>query len=131
MLDVSARRERPVLSNAKFWVLTVRWSPNGAKLLYTVQPSFDRPATELHIVNADGSGEQKLLMGNAGVSGTLRDAAWQDDSTILLLMLDAKKVLHIYQAALNNLNPNALKELGIVQGSTAPNSFDEFVYVPR
>jgi Tol biopolymer transport system component len=131
VLDTSTRRETPLVRHAKFWASNLRWSPNGAKLLYTVQSKFDQPVTELHIRNADGSGEQKLVIGKGGVSGTFRDVAWKDDSSILLLMLDSKKVLHVYQAALNNLNPSALKELGTVQGSTAPNLFDEFVHVPR
>jgi Tol biopolymer transport system component len=130
VLDIGSGESKPVLQDGKFWIPTLRWSPDAQRLLYTKQGDMGALITALVVLNADGTNEQTLPIGGSGVRGILKDAAWRDNNTLLLLIADNENKLHLYSLALDNLQPNALQEVAAFDGPKSEGITPRILYVP-
>ncbi len=128
ILNVNDGGMKMVAQNAPNWISIVRWSPDGTRLLFSKQSNLTDSPTELVIARADGTIEQTLPIPKA--RGTLKDAAWRDDGTLLLLFVPDTKELHLYQAATDHWNADAWNRLAVLEGSSRPFANTRIVYVP-
>lgn len=131
VIDLQSGQAQTLIKDAKIWIATLRWSPDASRLLYTRQADMSGLVTALVVMAADGSGEQVLPIGGAGVRGVLYDAVWRDNDTILLLAGDSENKLHLYQVATNNFKPDALQEVGELEGPKTQGVTPRILYIPK
>lgn len=129
-LDLETGAATPLITDGKFWVQGVRWAPDAKHLLYLKQANLGLPFNELVVTTPDGTGEQTLLMGENGVPRILHDAAWSGNNTLLLLISDATNQLRLYEATVDALNADALREVAVFEGGQLPNVPPRILYVP-
>ncbi len=111
LVDVAAGGETELLAPRTGLIPFVRLSPDTSKIVYSSAPSYEVPVTLLHLIDADGSGGRTLDLGEAGISGALRDAAWSDDATLLVLADDGACKLRLYELAVADFNAWELREI--------------------
>lgn len=92
----NAGDERIVVEQSTGLIPHLDWSPGGSKLVYSTVGDFESPVRTLHILNADGSAVQTINLDETGTTGSLRDAMWSDDDTLLLLIGEAGGELRLY-----------------------------------
>ncbi len=119
---------RAIVVHAPFHLGAIAWAPDGSKLLYIATNSATRVRT-LHVVNADGSGDQALAFNPAGRQGQLRDARWQGNGTLLVLA-GGQRATNLYTAPSNRLNAASLKLAGSFPGASNQ-ATAQIVYAPR
>ena len=112
ILDVETGDEVVVVPETTGLIPGVRWSPDGSRLIYSSTADYDTPVTSLHLIAADGSDGRKFDLAEAGVAGTLRDIAWRDDATLLLLVADGAGQLHLYELSAETLDAAGMQEIG-------------------
>lgn len=112
LVEVPGGGETELLAPRTGRIPFVRLSPDSSTIVYSSAPSGEAPATLLHLIGADGSGGRTLDLGEAGLSGTLRDAAWRDDATLLVLADDGAGKLRLYELAAGDFSAGGLSEVG-------------------
>lgn len=130
ILNIPKGESKTLLQDAKFWIPTLRWSPDASRFLYTRQADAGGLITALVVMNADGSREQALAIGGSGVRGILKDAAWRDNNSLFLLIADNESALHLYSLALDNFTADALQELGVFDAPKTEGIVPRILYVP-
>ncbi len=105
---------------------TLAWSPDGSTLLYALSPDYENPNLTLHLVHANGSGEQVLDLGS---SGSFRDTAWRDNAMVLLLTEGEQ--LQLDAVPVNNFSATARQPLRTFQDQHPGNGNTRLLYVPR
>ncbi len=128
LLDIASGQVKTVVPETSITFTSLHWSPDSKKFLYTIQPSTTGPATEVRVMNADGSNMQKLPL---DVQWPLRDVTWRDNGTLLLLFVDPQNTLHVSKVTLDNLQLQAAAQIGQIAGSDPQNLGDQFIYVPQ
>ncbi len=108
---------------------TPEWSPDSTKLAY-VDASFETGASTLYIFNADGSAAGELRFGPDGLPGMLRDIAWRDNGTLLLVVTDGGRVV-VSEVAAGDLAQATPRELAAFEAEMGLGTPHEVVYVPR
>jgi dipeptidyl aminopeptidase/acylaminoacyl peptidase len=131
VLDRKAGSETTLLPKQKTLIRHVRWSPDSARLLYTQATDYTRPITMLHLINPDGSGKQSVDLATLGLRGEIKDTAWRNPSTLLLLTVDTNQQLHLYELPTSTPNRASLKELSTFNTGSVQDAQDHILYVPR
>jgi Tol biopolymer transport system component len=134
MLDLATGRETPLFEKQSFWMPVLRWSPDSERLVYARQAGVGSGlVTALNVIAADGTGEQTLAIGGTGVRGQLRDAAWLDAETLLLLVHESDNKVRLYSLPLATLNREAMQEIAEFDPppSGNPNQEMRILYVPQ
>jgi len=108
---------------------TPEWSPDSTKLAY-VDTSFETGVSTLYVFNADGSAAGELRFGSDGLPGMLRDIAWRDNETLLLVATNGSRVI-VSEVAAGDLAQAAPRELAAFEAEMGPGTPHEVVYVPR
>ena len=111
LVEVPGGGETELLAPRTGRIPFVRLSPDSSTIVYSSAPSGEAPATLLHRIGADGSGGRSLDLGEAGISGTLRDAAWRDDATLLVLADDGAAKLRLYELAAGDFSAGGLRQI--------------------
>ncbi|HSH79985.1 MAG TPA: hypothetical protein VLA19_15780 [Herpetosiphonaceae bacterium] len=112
LVEVPGGGETELLAPRTGRIPFVRLSPDSSTIVYSSASSSEAPATLLHLIGADGSGGRTLDLGEAGLSGTLRDAVWRDDATLLVLADDGAGKLRLYELAAGDFSAGGLSEVG-------------------
>ncbi len=129
ILNVETGRVRAIVRNANVHLGSIAWAPDRSKLLYVATDSATRTRT-LHVVNADGSGDQALAFAPAGRVGELRDARWRDTATLLVLAGSAGQRLRLYVVPGSDLRPARLRQVGTFPAAPSQ-ATSQILYVPR
>ncbi len=111
VVDVAAGGETDLLSPRTGRIPFVRLSPDSSQIVYSSAPSYEVPVTLLHLIGMDGSGGRTLDLAETGISGTLRDAAWRDDATLLVLADDGAAKLRLYELAAGDFSAGGLRQI--------------------
>ena len=107
---------------------TPEWSPDSTKLAY-VDSFFETGASILYVVNADGTAVGELRFGPDGQPGMLRDIAWRDDGTLLLVVIDGGRVV-VSEVPAGDLQQALPSELAAFDAEMGPGTPHEVVHVP-
>ena len=108
---------------------TPEWSPDSTKLAY-VDISFETGVSTLYVFNADGSAAGELRYGSDGLPGMVRDIAWRDNGTLLLVATNGSRVI-VSEVAAGDLAQATPRELAAFEAEMGPGTPHEIVYVPR
>jgi Tol biopolymer transport system component len=131
VLDVASGEEQEIVPVQQGLIRKVRWSPDGAKLLYAVSADYQAPAASIHARNADGSNPQAIEAGGPGVKAAYADIAWQDDQTALLLSPEADGNVHLYTLPLATFDIAALQPVASFARQQPDQPVDEIIYTPN
>ncbi|HZG65188.1 MAG TPA: hypothetical protein VEZ12_00490 [Herpetosiphonaceae bacterium] len=108
---------------------TPEWSPDGERLAY-VDTSFESAESTLRLFNVDGSPAGVLQFGPGSRAGVLRDVAWRDNQTLVLVVVDGMSV-RVYEVGAAELEQGEPREVAVFDAETSPGTPHEVVYVPR
>jgi hypothetical protein len=112
ILDPGTGHEQTVVNEVPGLIPSVRWSPDGSKILHTSMASTEAPLRTLHVIGAEGSEGTSLDFADFGVTGVLLDIAWQDNATILLLTRSPRGEVLLYKLAWGRGKPGKAEEIG-------------------
>jgi hypothetical protein len=123
VLDLAAGSQQEVVGQSQGVITHVLWSPDASQLFYAATTDFGVPARTFQVIDAVGSDGRTIALDELGLTGALQDAAWRDQSTLLLLVGDAGAELRLYELSLDNAGAGVAHEVGtygpLVQGQTA------------
>jgi dipeptidyl aminopeptidase/acylaminoacyl peptidase len=128
ILNLDTGGARAIVVHSPVHLGSLAWAPDGSKLLYIATNSATRVRT-LHVVNADGSGDQTLAFSPTGRQGELRDARWQGSGTMLVLA-GGERSVQLYTAPSRGLKAAGLRQVGSFPG-VSRQATAQIVYVPR
>ncbi len=128
LLDLSSGQETVLVPEAQQLIGAIRLSPDGTQVLYGTSPAGPR-VNRIHLINADGSGEQSLGFEGYGIASEYRDIAWQNNETILLLVVDVDGNLRLHAAPAERLHPPLFQTLADY-GPVGPGGVQQIVYIP-
>ncbi len=131
ILDVVSGQVTTIAPERQGFVKALRWSPDGARLLYAAAETYDTPVTSVYAVGADGSGEQRIDIGVQGLGPAFRDLAWRDGETALVLLANEGGQLELHELSIHAFDPTGLKRLEVFDGAQPGGGQDQIVYVPR
>ncbi len=110
--DLRDRSETELTPMETRFVKAIAWSPDGAQLLYTTSNTYESRETTLHLVPADGSSERTIVFGQLGLLAPLRDATWQDATTILILVWDEARQFDLYALPISSFDLTSSRAVG-------------------
>lgn len=132
ILDLASGQEQALVPVEQRFVKQLRWSPDGARLLYASSISYESGMTTIAVQSADGANAQAL---DVGISGALRDAyadaAWLNDTTMLLLTVTGENFARLDGLPLAAFDVTGLQPLGATPREQSQPGTDAIVYTPR
>lgn len=131
VVDLQSGAERELLPEQSAQVRGVRWSPDGAMVLVSSGTTWNDPVTSLRVMNADGSGEQVVEFGAQGLALELRDIAWADEQTPLVLVLDQQAgQVQLHALPVTSFDASGLRLLGEFPAPENAGETVDILYVP-
>jgi hypothetical protein len=132
VLDVASGVMREVLPESSQFVKGVRWSPDGRLLLVSTSQSWEDPVTRLRVMNADGGNEQVVDFGVRGFWLDLRDIAWADSQTPLVLVSNLQeRRVELHALPVTSFDATGLRPLGEFPQPDDVRETIAILYVPR
>ena len=128
IVDVASGQEVVAAQGMPGW-WTPEWSPDGQRLAY-VDTSFESDESTLRLFNVDGSPGGELQFGPGARAGMLRDVAWRDNQTLVLVVVDNLNV-RVYEVDAAELGQDEPREVAVFDAETTLHMQHEIVYVPR
>jgi hypothetical protein len=128
IVDVASGQE-VVAAAALPGLWTPEWSPDGERLAYVVT-SFESAESTLRLFNVDGSPAGVLPFGPGARAGVLRDVAWRDNQTLVLVVVDGVSV-RVYEVGAAELEQGEPREVAVFDAEMSLSTPHEVVYVPR
>jgi hypothetical protein len=130
ILDTASGQEQVVLPVAQRQIRQLRWSPDGARLLYAESPDYQAAATTIGVLSADGSNRQSIEVGAAGGKVNYADVAWLDNQTTLLLSPEANDFFNLYALPLSAFDSASLTPLAAGPRGQADPATMKIIYTP-
>jgi hypothetical protein len=129
ILDIASGQATTIAPARQGFVKAMRWSPDGARLLYAAAETYGAQVTSVYVIGADGSGEQRVDVGAPGF-GEAFDLAWRNGETALVLVANEGGQLELHELSIHAFDPTGLKRLAVFDGAH-PDGQDQILYVPR
>jgi len=130
VLDASGGNEQVIVPKKPGFVRDLRWSPDGAMLLYSASEKYDSQAASVALIRADGTNGQRIDFSIGGPNEMgLQDLAWADSKTALILLANAAARIEVNALPVSSFDTNSLRLLDTLSGQ--PDVDHRIVYVPR
>ncbi|MDP9310921.1 MAG: hypothetical protein M3R24_08525 [Chloroflexota bacterium] len=129
VLDRTTGRTQTIVPQAAQYISSLRWSPDGTKLVHVRTAINDTQASGIYVTNPDGSGEQMLRLDSGAFPGALEDVAWRNNGALLVMTQDGPRNLSVFEVPLSNFHPAQAKTLQTIGRDS--DFWGIFVYVPR
>ena len=130
VLDLASGGETEIAPTQQGLVRALRWSPDGALLLYALSADYSSLVRSVAAVNADGSNAQQVDFGAQGFELNVHDVAWRDAATALVLATNQMGQVELSQLPLDSFDVTGLRPLGDF-GRPAEGQIPQILYVPR
>jgi hypothetical protein len=127
LLNLASGQTTQLVAEQPQIIRGLRWSPDGARLLYAVGSSYEASDTRLHVL---------ALGGPAGTPGdgliiqSYRDIGWSDTMTPIVLTLK-ENGLWLYRMELGEGGPNNLALLLGIPAQPGTQFDGQIIYTPR
>ena len=129
VLDVGSGGATEIAPTQQGLVKTLRWSPDGTKLLYALSEDYSSPVTSVIAVNADGSNPQRVDFGVQGFELAVHDLAWRDATTPLVLLTNQAGQVELDALPVDAFDATGLRPLGEF-GEPVEGQIPQILYVP-
>jgi hypothetical protein len=130
ILDIASGNETTIVLSRQGLVKALRWSPDGARLLYAMSETYDTLVTSVVALDADGSNQQQVDFGATGFELAVHDLAWRDAETPLVLVTNQMGQIELNALPLDSFDATGLQSLGTFEGD-AGDQAPQILYVPR
>ncbi|HWQ16073.1 MAG TPA: hypothetical protein VNL77_24950, partial [Roseiflexaceae bacterium] len=130
--ELPSGRLHDLAAEAPQLVKALHFSPDERRVLYSLSARYDSPVTTLRTMRLEGAGAQAVDFGVSGFRLALRDIAWADDGTPLVLVsnLEAGRV-ELHALPLDSFDATGLRPLGEFPRPTDEHADVRILYVPR
>jgi dipeptidyl aminopeptidase/acylaminoacyl peptidase len=130
ILDVASANETEIAPTRPGFVKALRWSPDGAMLLYALSEGYESPVTSVIAIDADGTNQQRVDFGVKGLELAVHDLDWRDATTPLVLVANQAGRIELNALPISSFEATGLRSLGAFKGD-AGNQLPQILYVPR
>ncbi|HEX5691629.1 MAG TPA: hypothetical protein VFX76_16560, partial [Roseiflexaceae bacterium] len=128
VFDVASRQETTIVASQPGFVRQLRWSPDGATLLYSMSSNYGASTAMLVAIGRDGSGAQQIEFDVQGQGMMLADIGWRDSQTALVLLGDPGAQLELHALPLSAFNTQGMQQIGVAAGRI--DTDHRILYVP-
>jgi len=129
LLDLASGQATPLVPEQPQLIRALRWSPDGARLLYASMASYDTIETKLQLINVASKAPADPADKSLAVD-TYRDIAWSGAQP-LLLTAEKDGLLHLYWVELSDQGIISLAPAAALAAPSAEQPDGQIIYAPR
>jgi dipeptidyl aminopeptidase/acylaminoacyl peptidase len=131
LLDIANGDERELVPEQAALIRALRWSPDSAQIAYAAAANYESSETVVGVMNADGSNLQTVEFGVPGFGYRVRDLAWQDSSTPLVLLVNDEGKLELHALPISSFDATGLRPLATFDAEPTGAPPAQILYAPR